>query len=195
MQPVAALESAWGQGQAEFGENYLQEALPKLAAFADRPVVWHFIGGLQSNKTREVAERFQWLHTLDRESIARRLSDQRPASLPPLQLCLQVNVSEESSKGGVMPERVAALARAVEVLPRLKLRGLMAIPAPARDIESQRGPFRVLRELLDELKRQGHAVDTLSMGMSEDLEAAIMEGATVVRVGSAIFGERRSKDA
>jgi len=193
MQPVPALESAWGQGQADFGENYLQEALPKVAAFAGRTVAWHFIGALQSNKTREVAEHFQWLHTLDRESIARRLSDQRPATLPPLQLCLQVNVSGESSKGGVMPERVAELAKGVAALPRLRLRGLMAIPAPARDFEAQRAPFRVLRELLEGLKKAGHDLDTLSMGMSDDLEAAVMEGSTIVRIGTAIFGARAPK--
>ncbi|HEX4300504.1 MAG TPA: YggS family pyridoxal phosphate-dependent enzyme [Gammaproteobacteria bacterium] len=192
-QPLAAVESAWGLGQADFGENYLQDAMPKLAAFAGRPAVWHFIGALQSNKSREVATRFQWLHTLDRDSIARRLSEQRPASLPPLQVCLQVNVSGESSKGGVMPERTAALADAVAGLANLKLRGLMAIPAPAKDIDAQRRPFRALRELLEELRRHGHELDTLSMGMSDDLEAAVLEGATIVRVGTAIFGARPPK--
>lgn len=192
-QPLAAVESAWGHGQADFGENYLQDALPKLAVFAGRPAVWHFIGALQSNKSREVAERFQWMHTLDRESIARRLSEQRPAELPALQVCLQVNVSGESSKSGVMPERVAELAQAVAALANLKLRGLMAIPALAEGIETQRRPFRVLRELLEDLKQRGHDVDTLSMGMSDDLEAAILEGATIVRIGTAIFGPRASK--
>jgi pyridoxal phosphate enzyme (YggS family) len=192
-QPLAALESAWDQGQTDFGENYLQDALPKLDAFAGRPAVWHFIGALQSNKSREVATRFHWMHTLDRDSIARRLSDQRPGSLPPLQLCLQVNVSGESSKGGVMPERAAALADAVASLPNLKLRGLMAIPAPAEGVEAQRKPFRMLRELSDDLKRRGHDVDTLSMGMSDDLEAAVLEGSTIVRVGTAIFGKRPPK--
>jgi hypothetical protein len=134
MQPVPALEAAWASGQGDFGENYLQEALPKVATFAGRPVTWHFIGVLQSNKSREVAERFHWMHTLDRDSIARRLSEQRPDSLPPLQLCLQVNISGEGSKGGVVPERVAELADAVAPFPRLKLRGLMAIPAPAHDL-------------------------------------------------------------
>lgn len=193
LQPAAALASAWEQGQRDFGESYVQEALPKLDALAGRPATWHFIGALQSNKSREVAEHFQWMHTLDRDSLARRLSEQRPAGLPPLQVCLQVNVSNESSKGGVMPERVPKLAAAVAAFPRLRLRGLMAIPAPAQDFDSQRKPFKMLHELLADLQQHGHAVDTLSMGMSEDLEAAIMEGATVVRIGTAIFGARPPK--
>lgn len=192
-QPLAAVETAWAHGQTDFGENYLQDASPKVSAFAGRAAVWHFIGALQSNKSREVATWFQWMHTLDRDSIARRLSEQRPASAPALQVCLQVNVSGESSKGGVVPERVAALAEAVNGLPKLKLRGLMAIPAPAEGIEAQRKPFQVMRELLDDLKRRGHDVDTLSMGMSDDLEAAVMEGSTIVRVGTAIFGPRATK--
>ena len=193
LQPIAVLETAWDSGQADFGENYLQEALPKLAAFAGRPVTWHFIGALQSNKSREVATHFQWMHTVDREGIARRLSEQRPAALPPLQVCLQVNVSGESSKGGVAPERVAELADAVAGFPGLTLRGLMAIPAPARDFEAQRAPFKLMRELLEDLNRRGHELDTLSMGMTDDLEAAILEGATIVRVGTAIFGARPPK--
>ena len=193
LQPLKALEAAWDSGLRDFGENYVQEALPKLAAFADRPRIWHFIGALQSNKSREVAERFHWMHTLDRDGLARRLSEQRPAGLPPLQLCLQVNVSGESSKGGVMPERVPELADAVAAFPRLTLRGLMAIPAPAEGLAAQRAPFKLMRELLADLKRRGHAVDTLSMGMSDDLEAAIMEGATIVRIGTALFGKRASK--
>jgi hypothetical protein len=192
-QPLAVIESAWGHGQVDFGENYLQDASPKLTAFAGRTATWHFIGALQSNKSREVAERFQWMHTLDRESIARRLSEQRPHGTEPLQVCLQVNVSGESSKGGVTPERVVELAQAVAGLGNLKLRGLMAIPAPAEGIEAQRKPFRVLRELLDDLKQRGHDVDTLSMGMSDDLEAAILEGATIVRIGTAIFGPRAAR--
>jgi hypothetical protein len=192
-QPVAAVESAWDRGQTDFGESYVQDALPKLEAFAGRPATWHFIGALQSNKSREVAERFHWMHTLDRESIARRLSEQRPQRVVPLQVCLQVNVSGESSKGGVTPERLSALAEAVAALPNLKLRGLMAIPAPTEDHEAQRRPFRMLRELMDDLKRRGHDVDTLSMGMSDDLEAAVMEGSTIVRVGTAIFGPRAAK--
>ena len=195
MQPVAALESAWGQGQADFGENYLQDAIPKLDAFAGRPAIWHFIGALQSNKSREVATRFQWMHSVDRIGIAQRLSEQRPAELPPLQLCLQVNVSGQSSKGGVAPERLPELATAVAGLLHLKLRGLMAIPAPAEDFDAQRQPFRLMRELLDDLKRRGHDLDTLSMGMTDDLEAAIIEGATIVRIGTAIFGSRPPKRA
>lgn len=193
-QPLAAVEAAWRLGQTDFGENYLQDASPKVAAFAGRAAVWHFIGALQSNKSREVAAWFQWMHTLDRDSIARRLSEQRPASAPALQVCLQVNVSGESSKGGVVPERVVELADSVAGLANLKLRGLMAIPAPTEGIEAQRKPFRVMRELLDDLKRRGHDVDTLSMGMSDDLEAAVMEGSTIVRIGTAIFGRRPSKN-
>lgn len=189
-QPAEVLLEAWEAGQRDFGENYLQEALPKIAALADRAASWHFIGGLQSNKTRAVAEHFGWVHTLDRESIARRLSDQRPAELPPLHVCLQVNVSSEGSKGGVAPERLPELADAVAGLPRLRLRGLMAIPAPAKDLEAQRAPFRELRELMERMNACGHRMDTLSMGMSDDLEAAIMEGATLIRVGTAIFGAR-----
>lgn len=192
-QPVTALEAARDRGQADFGENYLQEALPKIAALGAGPV-WHFIGALQSNKSREVAEHFHWMHTVDREGIARRLSDQRPASLPPLEVCLQVNISGESSKGGVMPERLPELVEAVAVLPRLRLRGLMAIPAPAQDLETQRAPHRALRELLEDLNRRGHRLDTLSMGMTDDMEAAILEGATIVRVGTAIFGARAKKN-
>jgi len=193
MQPMAALRAVCSQGLTAFGENYLQDALPKIAALGDRPVSWHFIGALQSNKSRDVAERFHWMHTVDRDSIARRLSEQRPAALPPLQLCLQVNVSGESSKGGVVPERVVELADAVAALPRLTLRGLMTIPAPAQGLDAQRAPFKVIRELLDDLKRRGHDVDTLSMGMSDDMEAAILEGSTIVRIGTAIFGARPPK--
>jgi len=192
-QVPAAVLAAAEAGQGDFGENYLQEALPKLDALASRPLTWHFIGALQSNKTRVLAERFHWVHTLDRESLARRLSDQRPASLPPLQVCLQVNVSGESSKGGVAPDRAAELAAAVATLPRLTLRGLMAIPAPAQDQAAQRAPFRKLRELQDALNAKGFALDTLSMGMTEDMEAAILEGSTIVRIGTAIFGRRPPK--
>lgn len=193
LQPVAALEAVWERGQRDFGESYVQEAIPKLAAMTGRAAIWHFIGALQSNKSREVAERFHWMHTLDRDGLARRLSEQRPEALAPLQVCLQVNVSGESSKGGVMPERVPELAAAVAAFPRLRLRGLMAIPAPAADFEMQRAPFKLMRELLEDLQRRGYAVDTLSMGMSEDLEAAVMEGSTIVRVGTAIFGKRPPK--
>ncbi|HSC47724.1 MAG TPA: YggS family pyridoxal phosphate-dependent enzyme [Gammaproteobacteria bacterium] len=192
-QPAAAVAAARDAGQVDFGENYLQDALPKLAALAGRGLCWHFIGQLQSNKTRSVAEHFDWVHTLDRESIARRLSEQRPASFPPLEVCLQVNVSGEASKGGVAPGRLPALAAAVAALPRIRLRGLMAIPVAAKDGEAQRAPFRKLRQLLESLNVEGHRLDTLSMGMSEDLEAAVMEGATLVRIGTAVFGPRRPK--
>ena len=189
-----ALREAVAAGERRFGENHVQEGVDKIAALADlrASLEWHLIGPVQSNKTRAVAEHFDWVHSVDRLKIAQRLSEQRPAHLPPLQLCLQVNISGEASKSGLAPADVAAVAHAVAVLPRLRLRGLMAIPEPADDIEAQRAPHRALRELLDRLRRDGLALDTLSMGMSADLEAAIAEGATIVRVGSAIFGERRA---
>jgi PLP dependent protein len=189
---AAALREAHAAGQRAFGENYVQEALAKIAALADlRPrLEWHLIGPLQANKTREVAAAFDWVHGIDRLKVAERLSTQRPAGLAPLQVCLQVNISGEASKSGLRPEEVAPIAHAVAALPRLTLRGLMAIPEPAVDFEAQRRPHRALRELLDALRTQGLALDTLSMGMSGDLEAAIAEGATIVRVGTAIFGAR-----
>ena len=187
-----AVRAAFAAGQREFGENYVQEALDKIAALADlRPQIeWHLIGPLQSNKTRPVAEAFDWVHSVDRLKIAQRLSEQRPAELPPLQLCLQVNISGEASKSGLLPADVLAVARAVAVLPRLRLRGLMAIPEPVGDETAQRAPHRALRELLAALNDAGLGLDTLSMGMSADLEAALAEGATIVRVGTAIFGGR-----
>ncbi len=192
--PAAALREAHAAGQHAFGENYVQEGLAKMEALADlRPQLqWHLIGPLQSNKTRPVAEAFDWVHSVDRLKIAQRLAEQRPAGLPPLQLCLQVNISGEASKSGLLPAEVPAVAAAVAALPpeRVRLRGLMAIPEPAADAEAQRRPHRALRELLDALRAQGLALDTLSMGMSADLEAAVLEGATLVRVGSAIFGQR-----
>ena len=191
--PAARVLAAAEAGQADFGENYLQEALPKLDALAGRGLTWHFIGALQSNKTKVLAERFQWVHTLDRESIARRLSDQRPPGLPPLEVCLQVNVSGESSKGGVASERAAELAAVVAGLPHLRLRGLMAIPAPEKDAARQRASFRSLRELMGALNTKGFGLDTLSMGMTDDMEAAIAEGSTMVRIGTAIFGSRPKK--
>lgn len=189
--PASALAEAHRAGQRDFGENYLQEALAKQDALAGLDIVWHFIGPVQSNKTRPLAERFQWVHGVDRLKIAQRLSEQRPGGLPPLNVCLQVNVSGEASKSGVAPEELGGLATAVAALPRLRLRGLMAIPAPAGDFEEQRRPFRLLREALEGLGLEG--LDTLSMGMSHDLEAAVLEGATLVRVGTAIFGERRKE--
>jgi pyridoxal phosphate enzyme (YggS family) len=186
------VREAHAAGQRAFGENYVQEALAKITALAalEPRVAWHLIGPLQSNKTREVAAAFDWVHSIDRLRIAERLSAQRPAHLEPLQLCLQVNVSGEASKSGVAPHDLPALARAVAALPRVRLRGLMAIPEPVDDFDAQRMPHRRLRELLEALRADGLALDTLSMGMSADLEAAIAEGATMVRVGSALFGAR-----
>jgi PLP dependent protein len=186
------VREAHAAGQRAFGENYVQEALAKVEALADlRPQLeWHLIGPLQSNKTREVAAAFDWVHTIDRLKVAERLSAQRPPELQPLSVCLQVNVSGEASKSGVAPAEVAALARAVAALPRLRLRGLMSIPEPVEGFDAQRAPHRQLREMFDALRISGLVLDTLSMGMSADLEAAIAEGATIVRVGSAIFGER-----
>lgn len=193
--PGVAVREAHAAGQRAFGENYVQEGLAKIGELADlRPSLeWHLIGPLQSNKSRPVAEAFDWVHTVDRLKIAERLAAQRPAWLPPLQLCLQVNISGEASKSGVAPAEVPALARAVAALPpeRVRLRGLMAIPEPAGDLAAQRVPHRVLAELLRALNAQGFTLDTLSMGMSADLEAAVCEGSTLVRVGSAIFGARR----
>jgi len=181
-------------GQRRFGENYLQEALTKIAALRDLDLEWHFIGPLQSNKTKPVAENFAWVHSIDRLKLARRLSEQRPAGLPPLNICLQVNVSDEESKSGVSFAGLSELAREVASLPRLNLRGLMAIPAPADDFAAQRRPLRQLREALEQLNREGLQLDTLSMGMSDDLEAAIAEGATMVRIGTALFGPRQAKN-
>jgi PLP dependent protein len=191
-----AVRQAHAAGQRAFGENYVQEALAKIEGLMDlRPdLEWHLIGPLQSNKTREVAAAFDWVHTVERLKIAERLSAQRPGHLPPLQICVQVNVDGEASKSGVLPADVAALARAVAALPRLRLRGLMSIPQPADGLAAQRAPHRRLRELFDALCSQGLALDTLSMGMSADLEAAIAEGSTMVRVGSAIFGARARLD-
>jgi hypothetical protein len=188
--PAEAVREAFAAGQRAFGENYVQEALDKIAALRDLPLEWHFIGPIQSNKTRVIAENFAWVHGVERLKIAQRLSEQRPADLPPLNICLQVNVSGEASKSGVAPDEVLALAREVSSLPRLKLRGLMAIPAQADEVEAQRRPFAQLRELSQQLAAQGIALDTLSMGMSHDFAAAIQEGATIVRVGTAIFGVR-----
>jgi PLP dependent protein len=188
--PAPALREAFAAGQSAFGESYLQEALDKLASLADLPLEWHFIGPIQSNKTRPIAEHFAWVHSVDRLKVAERLAQARPEQLPPLNICLQVNVSGESSKSGVTPQEVAALARSVAALPRLKLRGLMAIPRPTEDRDQQRAQFRILAQQFEQLNHQGFALDTLSMGMSDDLEAAILEGASIVRVGSAIFGAR-----
>ncbi|MFN0161539.1 MAG: YggS family pyridoxal phosphate-dependent enzyme [Burkholderiales bacterium] len=188
--PAEAVVAAHAAGQAAFGENYVQEGIAKIAQLAHLPLEWHFIGPIQSNKTRPIAESFAWVHGIERSKIAERLSAQRPAHLPALQVCLQVNVSGESSKSGVESAAILELAREVAALPRIKLRGLMTVPRPAAGLQAQRAPFRDLRELLALLNRAGLECDTLSMGMSADLRAAILEGATLVRVGTAIFGAR-----
>lgn len=195
--PAEAVRQAYAAGQHAFGENYVQEAVDKIAALADlrQHLSWHLIGPLQSNKTRVVAEHFDWVHSIDRLKIAQRLSEQRPAHLPPLQVCLQVNISGEASKSGLSAAELPAVARAVAVLPRLQLRGLMAVPAPAEGLAAQREPHRALAALFAQLRAEGLALDTLSMGMSHDLEAAVLEGATLVRVGTAIFGSRPLKPA
>jgi pyridoxal phosphate enzyme (YggS family) len=190
-QPATMVRAAAQAGQREFGENYAQEGADKVDALADVPdLVWHFIGQVQGNKTREIAGRFAWVHTVDRERVAARLSAQRPPGAPPLQVLLQVRLADEAGKGGVIPAETPALAAAVAALPGLQLRGLMCIPPPAADLEAQRMPFRQLRQLLESLISAGYRLDTLSMGMSDDLEAAVLEGATIVRVGTAIFGRR-----
>jgi pyridoxal phosphate enzyme (YggS family) len=188
--PAAAVREAAAAGQRRFGESYVQEAVPKVAALRDLDLEWHFIGPLQSNKTRPVAEVFAWVHSVERLKIAERLSQQRPPKLGLLNVCLQVNVSGEASKSGCAPGEVAALAAAVAQLPNLRLRGLMAIPEPGDDVATQRRRFAALHELRQRLAADGFSLDTLSMGMSDDLEAAVLEGATMVRVGTAIFGER-----
>lgn len=188
--PLNCVLEAAAAGQVAFGENYVQEGCEKAALTVDRHLEWHFIGPLQSNKSRQVAEHFAWVHSIDRLKIAERLSAQRPPHLPPLQVCVQVNVSGEASKSGCAPAEAPALCRAVAALPHLQLRGLMAIPEPADDEAAQRAPFRQLREIYEQLRADGLPLDTLSMGMSHDLEAAIAEGATIVRIGTAIFGER-----
>lgn len=185
--PAAAIREAHAAGLRDFGENYLQEALNKQAELTDLPLIWHFIGPIQSNKTRPIAEHFAWVHSVDRLKIAQRLSDQRPAQLPPLNICLQVNVSGEPSKSGCSPDELPALAQAVTQLANLRLRGLMTIPEPTDDVAAQHQAFARLRQLRDDLALN---LDCLSMGMSHDLEAAIAEGATWVRIGTALFGAR-----
>ena len=185
--PAAAIRQAHAAGLRDFGENYLQEALEKQRELSDLPLIWHFIGPIQSNKTRPIAEHFAWVHSVDRLKVAERLSAQRPLQLPPLNVCLQVNVSSEASKAGCSPQELPALAQAVSQLPQLKLRGLMCIPEPTEDPAAQHAAFARLRQLRDSL---GLDLDTLSMGMSHDLEAAIAEGATWVRIGTALFGAR-----
>ena len=189
------VREAAAAGQPHFGENYVQESVEKIAELSGNDgvdgLIWHFIGPIQSNKTRPIAQNFQWVHTIDREKVARRLSEQREARLPALEVCIEVNVSGEASKSGVSPEELQALADSVATLPRLRLRGLMAIPEPTTDEALSRRRFARLRELRDALNGRGHKLDTLSMGMSADMDAAIAEGATLVRIGTAIFGERK----
>jgi pyridoxal phosphate enzyme (YggS family) len=187
---AAPLRDCVAAGQHAFGENYVQEALDKIALLADCAIEWHMIGPIQSNKTRAIAEHFQWVHSIERDKIARRLSESRPAHLPPLNVCLQVNVSGEASKSGIAPGTEIALAAVIAGLPRLKLRGLMAIPEPTPDSALRRQRFARLRDMQENLIARGYALDTLSMGMSDDLEDAIAEGSTMVRVGTAIFGRR-----
>ena len=188
--PLSAILEAARSGQRHFGENFVQEGVAKILEAGRDDLVWHFIGHLQANKTRDVATHFHWVHTVDRAKIARRLSAQRPDELPALNVCIEVNIDEEASKSGVSPPEVTALAREIAGLPRLKLRGLMCLPAIRDDYEEQRKPFRALRELLEDLRKDGFDVDTLSMGMSADYAAAIREGATIVRIGTALFGAR-----
>ena len=193
-QSAEKLREAYEAGQAKFGENYLQEALNKQAELADLNIEWHFIGPIQSNKTQPIAQHFSWVHGVDRMKIAQRLNDARPDDLPPLQICLQVNISGEASKSGVAPNALLELVKAVSALPKLTLRGLMTIPEPTNDAALQHRQFQQMRELLQNLSKEGYALDTLSMGMSNDYQIAIQEGATMVRVGSAIFGARPTKD-
>jgi pyridoxal phosphate enzyme (YggS family) len=188
--PHEAVREAYQAGQRRFAESYVQESLHKMEALRDLPIEWHFIGPIQSNKTRPIAEHYAWVHSLDRLKIAERLSAQRPAGLPPLQVCIEVNISGEASKSGVEPDDIEALAQTVAALPNLKLRGLMAIPAPTEDEAEQRAAFARLRDIFERLNKRGLQLDTLSMGMSHDFPAAIAEGATIVRVGTAIFGAR-----
>ncbi|MEO7404064.1 MAG: YggS family pyridoxal phosphate-dependent enzyme [Burkholderiales bacterium] len=191
--PAAAIRTVYQYGERDFGENYLQEALDKMEALADLAITWHFIGPIQSNKTRAIAERFSWVHSVDRLKIAERLSAQHPATLPPLNVCLQVNTSGEASKSGCTPTELPALAKSVAALPGLRLRGLMTVPEPTPDIALQRRRFDLLRVMRDTLNATGLTLDTLSMGMTDDMETAIAAGSTMVRIGTAIFGARSSE--
>jgi pyridoxal phosphate enzyme (YggS family) len=194
-QPPEAVRAAFAAGCRDFGESYVQEAVPKMAALEDLAAVWHFIGRLQGNKAREVAERFDWVHGVDREKIAAALGRARPEGRPDLNACIQVNISGEGTKSGVAPDEALALARAVAAVPRLRLRGLMGMAGATDDVAEQRRQFALLERVFEELRSAGIALDTLSMGMSQDFEAALAEGATMVRVGTAIFGERNNKKA
>ena len=191
-QPLEKIVAAADAGQCDFGENIVQEGIEKVTKLTQRGLRWHFIGHIQSNKTRAVAEHFDWVHSVDKLKTAKRLSEQRPVSLGDLNICIQVNIDEEASKSGVSPDAVGELARAVAGLPRLKLRGLMCLPAIRDTFDEQRIPFARTRELAESLAREGLIMDTLSMGMSDDFRAAIMEGATIVRIGTAVFGPRET---
>lgn len=190
--PVEDIRAALAANQSHFGENYLQDALTKIEAITEPAIEWHFIGPIQSNKTRQIAQHFSWVHTVDRLKIAQRLSEQRDPKQTPLNICIQVNTSGENSKSGISLEDTLELAKQISQLPHLQLRGLMTIPAATSNFEQQRQPFRLLRELKDEVVSHGIELDTLSMGMSNDMEAAIAEGSTIVRIGTAIFGARNS---
>jgi pyridoxal phosphate enzyme (YggS family) len=192
-QPAAAILAAYQAGQRDFGESYLQEAVAKQSALSNCAITWHFIGALQSNKTRQVAQHFAWVHSVDRLKIAVRLNEQRPTELPPLNVCLQVNLGAEQQKAGIDPAQLSSFAAQLQPLSGLRLRGLMALPPVSEDIDVQRSHFRQLKLAFDRLRDQGYPLDTLSMGMSTDLEAAIAEGATLVRIGTALFGERPRK--
>ncbi|UYZ83829.1 YggS family pyridoxal phosphate-dependent enzyme [Entomomonas sp. E2T0] len=192
--PAMAIREAFQCGITNFGENYLQEALQKQSELISLPLIWHFIGPIQSNKTKDIAESFQWVHSVDRLKIAERLNNQRPLALPPLQICIQVNISGEQSKSGCNPAELKVLVEAINKMPRLQLKGLMTIPEPTEDQQAQHLAFATLRKLKDDINQQLNlSLDTLSMGMSHDLEAAIAEGATWLRIGTAIFGERNYK--
>jgi len=193
--PPEAVRAAYDAGCRDFGENYVQEALPKIASLRDLRITWHYIGHLQTNKARDVAEHFDWVHGVDRSKAAAALAKGRPAQRGPLNVCLQVNISAEDTKGGVAPGEASAIAREVAGIPALKLRGLMGMASPTADAFVQRAQFRALKQAFDALVRDGFALDTLSMGMSADMESALAEGATMVRIGTAIFGERQRKAA
>jgi pyridoxal phosphate enzyme (YggS family) len=188
--PIEKIQDAINAGQLAFGENYLQEALGKIETLNNKNLEWHFIGPIQSNKTKKIAEHFDWVHSVDSLRIAKRLNDQRPANLPPLNICLEINISHETTKSGILPEDALSLAQTCLTLPQLKLRGLMAIPAPKKNFPEQRAELHKLKLLYDHLQEKGLNLDTLSMGMSDDMEAAIAENATMVRIGTAIFGQR-----
>jgi PLP dependent protein len=192
--PIEDVQTAFAENQFHFGENYLQDALPKIEAISESSIEWHFIGPIQSNKTRQITQNFDWVHTIDRLKIAQRLSEQRNPEQKPLNVCIQVNSSAESSKSGVSIEDTLNLAKEISLLPNIQLRGLMTIPASTNDFEQQRQAFRLLRELKDEIQAQGIELDTLSMGMTNDMEAAIAEGSTIVRIGTNIFGQRIKKN-